>query len=292
MGILDWFKKEKKRDHRKEWAYWMKKELESQGVKVSNLQIALASRFIKLYECPGCGEKLGYIGKSDQPPLCKKCGRLTVPAAPPDAKNPTVKERFKSGKDKAQLSKQADKINMAIEAHDKANLLCDEGKNEEALQWFDKAIEIYPDEAEFWYNKGVTLLKLKRAGQALACCQKAINLNSGIAEFWLNHGASLALLNRFEEAITSYDRGLEINPTHATLVGNKFVALAQLGRGDEANKYFIDALKKGGEPLVKEVTEVMRKNMGVDMKIDFKSDTASVRFIPRNSNDKGINRKN
>jgi tetratricopeptide (TPR) repeat protein len=277
MGMLDRFKKKKEQDNSKKWAYWVKKTVENQGGKVNDLQLTQTLDFIKFYECPGCDFKTLYYGKSNQPPLCPKCGRLTISSAPPDNKAASPKDKLQYTKEMTKFEKNTNNLKEAMELHDKANRLCDEGKYEEAIKWFDKTISIYAGEAEFWYNKGFALLKLRRANQALACFQKAVELNPCNADYWLNQGVSFALLDKFEEAVKCYNKGLELNPVHAKLVGNKFVALARLNRRDEAGQFFVAALKNGGDTLTREVTELLRKEIGLDLRIDNKSGTATIR---------------
>jgi len=47
---------------------------------------------------------------------------------------------------------------------------------DEALQYFDNATDLKPDNAEYWYNKGMALFNLSRYDEALKCFNKAINL--------------------------------------------------------------------------------------------------------------------
>lgn len=270
MRVLDWFRKRKERGYREGWAYWMKKTVQSQGGEASDLQISAALDIVKFYECPGCGEKTLYIGKSNQPPLCPDCGRLTVPSAPPSDEALSLTERLQRSKSMVGFARQANSLKAATESYDKANRLCDEGKYEDAIEWFDKAIAAYADGPDFWYNKSVALLKLGRADQALACSSKAVQLNPRDADYWLYQGMSLAFLARFEEAITCYDKALELNPMLAHAVGNRFVALARLHGEAEASRYLVEALTKGGDQLTREVMELIEKATGLKLRIDDK----------------------
>ena len=49
------------------------------------------------------------------------------------------------------------------------------GKDREALQCYDKAIELDPNYATAWGNKGLTLSGLGRHTEALPCFDKAID---------------------------------------------------------------------------------------------------------------------
>jgi tetratricopeptide (TPR) repeat protein len=80
------------------------------------------------------------------------------------------------------------------------------GKNKEALECFDKAIEIEPDYAKAWNNKGVVLDDLGRHEEALECFDKAIEIEPDYAKAWNNKGAVLDDLGRHEEAIKCFEK--------------------------------------------------------------------------------------
>jgi len=52
------------------------------------------------------------------------------------------------------------------------------GRYEESIQAYEKAIEINPNSAAAWYNKGFSLDKLGRHDEASVCYNKAENLKS------------------------------------------------------------------------------------------------------------------
>jgi tetratricopeptide (TPR) repeat protein len=85
------------------------------------------------------------------------------------------------------------------------------GEYHNALEWANKAIQIDPNDAITWYNKGVALDNL---------C-------------------------RYDEAIKSYDRAIQIDPNYADPWYNKGVTLGKLGRSDEAKQYFTKARQLG-----------------------------------------------
>jgi tetratricopeptide (TPR) repeat protein len=50
------------------------------------------------------------------------------------------------------------------------------GKHEEAIKWYDKALEIEPNDDKAWYNKGLALDKLTKYEDARKCFDKAQQL--------------------------------------------------------------------------------------------------------------------
>jgi Flp pilus assembly protein TadD len=55
--------------------------------------------------------------------------------------------------------------------------LLHQGRGEEALKTFDKAVQLRPDSAELWNNLGDVLLKLERPDEALLSFQHALTLD-------------------------------------------------------------------------------------------------------------------
>jgi tetratricopeptide (TPR) repeat protein len=108
------------------------------------------------------------------------------------------------------------------------------GRNEEALDFYDKALEINPNIADAYSNKGNSLSKLGRYDEAIASYDKALGINPRYAHAYNGKGVSLSNLGREKEAIASYDKALEINPDYADAYSNKGNSLSKLGREKEA----------------------------------------------------------
>ena len=58
----------------------------------------------------------------------------------------------------------------------------------------------------------MTLEKLGRNNEAIACCDRALKINSENFKAWNNKGLCLSNLNRIEEALRCYNEALKINP--------------------------------------------------------------------------------
>jgi tetratricopeptide (TPR) repeat protein len=108
------------------------------------------------------------------------------------------------------------------------------GKYTEAIECYDKAIEIDPNDALAWYNKGITLDNLGKYTEAIEWYDKAIEIDPNYASAWYNKGITLNKLGRHNEAIECYDNAIGINPNDASAWGNKGAALYNLGRYKEA----------------------------------------------------------
>ena len=54
-----------------------------------------------------------------------------------------------------------------------------QGKPEDAITSYDRALQIDPGHAEAWFNKGMSLKKLGQAKEATKCIEKSIDLYCG-----------------------------------------------------------------------------------------------------------------
>ncbi len=62
-----------------------------------------------------------------------------------------------------------------------------------------------------WYNKGIALQELKRYGEALDAFDKALEISPDNAKILFSKGIALKNLMKYEEALQTFDRSLEIN---------------------------------------------------------------------------------
>jgi tetratricopeptide (TPR) repeat protein len=103
-----------------------------------------------------------------------------------------------------------------------------------ALQAFERASQLLPEDAEAQSNLASNLLKLGQFEAAVARCERALAINPGLAEAHNNLGNALKGMGRLDEAVASYGRALQIQPRMAPAHNNLGNALRALGRVDEA----------------------------------------------------------
>jgi len=108
------------------------------------------------------------------------------------------------------------------------------GRSEEAIQCYNKAIEIKPKAPKFWNNKGVILDDLEKTEEALRCYEKAIEVRSNYSVAWCNKGDSLNRLGRQNDAIECFDRAIKIKQNYDYAWDLKGITLLELGRYEEA----------------------------------------------------------
>lgn len=122
-------------------------------------------------------------------------------------------------------------------------LLADDNKYEEAIEKYDKALEINPKDPIALYNKGVALYYQSEYANALKAFEEAINFDHKYAKPWNGKGVALYMLEKHDESIKAFDEAIEIDPNDAAPWNNKGYALSQLGRYDDAIKAFDKAIE-------------------------------------------------
>jgi tetratricopeptide (TPR) repeat protein len=152
-----------------------------------------------------------------------------------------------------------------------------QGRFEEALKTFDKALQLTPDDAKLWTSLGKVLVDLDRLTEALQSFEQALKFNphnwdatdriayvlyrQGRFEEALKHydlcikmqpnsalalqmrAASLRGLKRFEESLTDNLRSLELAPDNVETLNNIGDSLRALGRYEEALTWFDRAIR-------------------------------------------------
>lgn len=143
--------------------------------------------------------------------------------------------RFEEALDCCRLAQnttqRADSVVLLME---EASILEKLGRNDEAVECYDRASEIDPRDILVWGAKGTLLSLLGRFEEALKCHELALEINPRDPGSWQAKGIALQKLDRFEEALLCNNRGIEINPRDAGLWSGKVAALLKLRRFKEA----------------------------------------------------------
>ena len=103
-----------------------------------------------------------------------------------------------------------------------------------ALANYNKAIELYPDYADAWVRKGVTLFNADRINEAEACLDKAVRLRPMEFKTVYNRGKLRLHTGDTEGAIADLDKATTLKPQHAGAHECFGDALTQAGKEMEA----------------------------------------------------------
>jgi tetratricopeptide (TPR) repeat protein len=91
-----------------------------------------------------------------------------------------------------------------------------QGRHEDALKTFDKAVQLRPDDAELWKNLGSALIEVKRPQDALLSFQQALKLNPRHWNAAYQCGVLLGEAGRLEEALGYFRLCRELQPDDPT----------------------------------------------------------------------------
>ncbi|MEE9200738.1 MAG: tetratricopeptide repeat protein, partial [Candidatus Brocadiales bacterium] len=135
---------------------------------------------------------------------------------------------------------------------DKGNVIDIEETYKEAIELFDKAIELDPYDINAWYDKGEILLRQNKSIEALECFNTMIKIFEtneagkkmarAYAEQWLSEGLALGEEGRHKESLGFFAKAVRIYPVHFEAWYNMGMAQAKLGKYEEAVASFNMAL--------------------------------------------------
>ena len=133
--------------------------------------------------------------------------------------------------------KAIDHYNKAIELnpqdaeayHNRGIAKADSGDYQGAFADFDKAIELNPKDADAYQNRGVAKADSGDHQGALADYNKAIELNPQYVKAYYNRGIAKGASGDYQGAITDYNKAIELNPQDAEAYNNRGNAKSDSG---------------------------------------------------------------
>ena len=117
-----------------------------------------------------------------------------------------------------------------------------QGRVDEAIRVYEDGLRVRDDYPDLHYNLANALLQVNRANEAAAHLRRAGDSDPDSAGVHNNLGTALAEQGRFADAIAEFDRALALEPQSALTHRNLGNALAAVGRAADATPHFIRAL--------------------------------------------------
>lgn len=127
--------------------------------------------------------------------------------------------------------------------YNRGKVLFESGQFEEALENFNKAIELKPDYFEAYTNCGVLLSASGQFDKAIEHFNEAIRLKPDLAVAYSNRGNALSECGKTEEALASYDKAVQLKPDYANALYNRGNVQRNLGLFDEALESYNEAIR-------------------------------------------------
>lgn len=135
------------------------------------------------------------------------------------------------------------KSNNALDLYQKGQTFLELKRYNDALDAYNRAVELKPEYTEAWKGQATTLLELKRYQDALEAYDKAIQLQPNYEDAWNGRGKALNHLQRYSEAIASFDSALKIQPNNLESWNEKGNVQIKLQQYSEAITSFDKAVK-------------------------------------------------
>ncbi|MBB5033879.1 tetratricopeptide repeat protein [Prosthecobacter vanneervenii] len=130
------------------------------------------------------------------------------------------------------------------------NLILQQGKIDESISFFSKALELRPHYAEAHNNLGEALLRKglfadyqKELDRVIAEFQSAVDLEPWNAAGYYNLGSALLQAGKFDESISRFEKALSLKEAYDDAHNNLGVALVQKNRVDDAISHYRRALQ-------------------------------------------------
>lgn len=107
--------------------------------------------------------------------------------------------------------------------------LAEEGRYEEALAEYWKAIQLDPTNAEVYYHEGVTYDKMEKFQEAIVSYDQALMLNPYNKEAYYNRGTVYGKLEKFSEALNDFSRAIQLDPGDSEVYCNRGLTYENMG---------------------------------------------------------------
>ncbi|OPX57344.1 MAG: serine/threonine-protein kinase [Methanobacterium sp. PtaB.Bin024] len=112
------------------------------------------------------------------------------------------------------------------------------GRYDEALPFFDLALEMEPKYIDTYYRKALALTGLGKYQEASQNFDQYLNINPRDAGVLMHKGCLLNLSGKREEALSCFNQALSIHPWCQEIIYQKGVTLYLMGRYSEARNAF------------------------------------------------------
>ncbi len=135
----------------------------------------------------------------------------------------------------------------ADEATQRAKLLMASGRLREALDEFERAVELDPRAVDARIGIGDVYKQEGDLPRAERWYGQAAQVGPDVFEAQYAHGLVLQLMQRFQEAIRAYLRALQINPRDFDANMNIALAFVQVGQAEQGLPYAVRAVRLNPE---------------------------------------------
>jgi tetratricopeptide (TPR) repeat protein len=107
--------------------------------------------------------------------------------------------------------------------------LINEGSLSSAIEILTKALDLDPENSDFFFNRGFAYLEMGELDTSIDDFSKAIEISPEVYEYFFNRGNAYFDLGKYQLAVSDYDVAIKINPGDSALFNNRGNAFEKLG---------------------------------------------------------------
>jgi len=112
-----------------------------------------------------------------------------------------------------------------------------------SLEYYNSALEIFPESIEAWYNKGMYYQNRGEVDNALSCYYKLNKIDPTWADPYYNLGyIHLIMTNELDSAIYYFEKSTTLDPLFYQAYNNLGLAHEKSGDNQKARKYYLKAI--------------------------------------------------
>ncbi len=120
--------------------------------------------------------------------------------------------------------------------------MANNGENEKALYYYDKALKLKPEFLAMYNNKGLVLLRMGKRAEAIKVLEKATQLDEFSASTYYNIGLFYLEDNNLDESIAYSLKAIKVKPNYTEAYNHLGVAFVKKGKIQEGISQFEKAL--------------------------------------------------
>ena len=187
-----------------------------------------------------CGKCSRQIGEDDH--YCIFCGEAVK------KKNGISSKQIQEKRDNSLMDNDEVTIIQNLEDAktdiEKAEEFKKQGKYEEAITLYSTHLSFHPENSDAWANKGFSLSVLGKHNEAIECFDKALELTPSLPQLiLLNKGNTLINLQEYKEAILNFNSALDKDRKLVYAWNAKAIAYNSLNMPERALKCCEESLK-------------------------------------------------
>ncbi len=151
----------------------------------------------------------------------------------------------------------------------KSDILVEQRKNHEALEIYDKILNLKPDDHPIWGKKAMLLAHMKKFEDAHICVDKALSLKPEESKHWDYKATIFMVQEQYDKALTAIDEAIELDPEKGEYLALKGHILAALDKIYEADYYLNRAIELDPDnPLIDDLSRtlnILKEHSGIKL---------------------------